>query len=38
MEAKRNACRVLVGTPDERDNLEDLYVGGKIILKWALEK
>jgi hypothetical protein len=38
METKRSECRVLTRTPDERDNLEDLYVGGKIILKWALEK
>jgi hypothetical protein len=22
----------------ERDHLEDLYVGGRIILKWNLEK
>jgi hypothetical protein len=30
---KRIAYRVLVGTPDKRDHLLDLDVGGKIILK-----
>jgi hypothetical protein len=38
MEAKRNAYRTLVGTPDERNHLGDLYVGGKILLNWVLEK
>jgi hypothetical protein len=38
MKAKRNTYRVLVGTPDERDHLEDLYIGGKIILNCVLKK
>jgi hypothetical protein len=35
MGEKRNAYRILVGKPKEK---EDLDVGGKIILKWILEK
>jgi hypothetical protein len=30
---EKNACRILVGKPEER-----LYVGGRIILKWILER
>jgi hypothetical protein len=35
---KRNAYRVLVGEQEEIHHKEDLDVGGKIILKWILEK
>jgi hypothetical protein len=31
---KRNAYRILVGTPDGRRPLEDQDVGGRTILKW----
>jgi hypothetical protein len=33
-----NAYRVLVGRQKERDNYEDVNLGGSIILKWMLEK
>jgi hypothetical protein len=33
---KRNAYRILVGKPEERDHFEDQDVGGWIILKWIL--
>jgi hypothetical protein len=38
MGKKRNAYRVLVGQPEGKNPLEDLDVGGRIILKWILEK
>jgi hypothetical protein len=34
---KRNACRVFWESQKERDNYEDLDVGGRIMLKWILE-
>jgi hypothetical protein len=30
--------RVFVGKPKGRDHLEDLGVGGRIVLKWILNK
>jgi hypothetical protein len=39
MGEKRNAYSVQVGkSQKERDHYEDLYVGGRIILKWISEK
>jgi hypothetical protein len=34
MGGKRNADKVLVGKPDEKDHLEDLVKVVKITLKW----
>jgi hypothetical protein len=34
----RNAYKILVGKPDGRDHSEDLGIGGRIIIKWILEK
>jgi hypothetical protein len=34
---KRNAFRILVGKPEEKHQ-ENLRVGGRIILKWILDK
>jgi hypothetical protein len=33
-----NAYNILVGKPEGKDNLEDLRVDGKVILKWTLRK
>jgi hypothetical protein len=38
MGGKRRACRVLVGKLKERNHLEDLGIGGRIILKRILKK
>jgi hypothetical protein len=38
MEEKLNACRILVGNLKERDHIENLDVGWRIILKWMLRK
>jgi hypothetical protein len=38
MVARRKAYRVFVGIQKERDHQEDLNVGGRITLKWILEK
>jgi hypothetical protein len=38
MGEKRNAYRILVGKPKEGDHYEDLDVGGRIILRWILER
>jgi hypothetical protein len=38
MGAKRNACRILVGKPEEGDHWEDQDIGGWTILKWVLER
>jgi hypothetical protein len=34
MGKKRNAYRISVGKPEVKKPLEDLEVGGRIILKW----
>jgi hypothetical protein len=38
--AKRNAYKILIGKPEGKIPLEDIYVhvGGRIIMKWTLEK
>jgi hypothetical protein len=36
--AKRNAYRILVEKPKERDHSEDQDIGGWIILNWNLER
>jgi hypothetical protein len=33
MGEKKNACRVFVGKPKERNHWEYLHIGGRIILK-----
>jgi hypothetical protein len=38
MEEMRNSCRILVGELEGKDNLEDLGIDGRIILRWSLEK
>jgi hypothetical protein len=38
MGEKRNACRVLERKPEGRRMLGRIGVGGRIILKWILEK
>jgi hypothetical protein len=38
MGEKSNAYRVLVGKPERKRQLGRLYVGGRIILSWILEK
>ena len=35
---RRNAYRILVGKPGERDHLEYLGVDGRIILKWIFKQ
>jgi hypothetical protein len=35
---RRGAYNVLVGRPEERNNLEDTGKKGRIILKWILMK
>jgi hypothetical protein len=35
---KRNAYRLLVGKPGERDHWEDQDIGGWITLRWILER
>jgi hypothetical protein len=35
---RRGAYRVLVGNMKERDNLEDLGIGGRMIVKWIFKK
>jgi hypothetical protein len=34
----RSAYSILVGKPEGRDHLEDIFVDGKIILEWILGK
>jgi hypothetical protein len=36
MGEKRNAYRILVGMPEERDHWENQNVGGWTILEWIL--
>jgi hypothetical protein len=38
MAERTGACRVLVGKPEEKRHLEDLGVGGSLVLKWIFEK
>jgi hypothetical protein len=38
MGEKRNAYRILVGKPEERDHWEDQDVGVWTILKWILAR
>jgi hypothetical protein len=38
MGEKRNACRILVAKPEERDQMKDQDVGGWTILKWILDR
>jgi hypothetical protein len=38
MGEKRNAYRVLVGKPEGKRPLGRLDVGGRIILRWILER
>jgi hypothetical protein len=35
---KRGAQRVMVGNRRERNNMEDLGIDGRLILKWILKK
>jgi hypothetical protein len=35
---KGNACRILAGKPEEKNHCEDQDIGGRIILKWILER
>lgn len=34
---KRTACRVAVGKPEGRNNLEERGIGGRIILEWIIK-
>jgi hypothetical protein len=38
MAERTGACMVLVGKPEEKRHLEDLGVGGILVLKWIFEK
>jgi hypothetical protein len=38
MGEQRNACRILVGSQEERNHWEDQDVGGWTILKYILER
>jgi hypothetical protein len=38
MGENRNTHRVLVGKREGNDHLENLSIGGKIILNWVIEK
>jgi hypothetical protein len=38
MEEIRKAHKMLVESLKERDNLKDLFIDGRIILKWILGK
>ena len=38
MEDRRGAYRVLVGTHNGREHLEDLHIDGRMILKWIFKK
>jgi hypothetical protein len=37
MQARRGTFTVLVGNVRKRDNLEDLGLDGKVILKWVFQ-
>lgn len=34
----RNACKILVGKPEIKGRLKDVFVDDRIILKWTLGK
>jgi hypothetical protein len=38
MREMRNVYKILIGQPDGKRTLEDLGLGGKIILKWISRK
>ena len=38
MGERRGVYRVLVGKPEGRNHLDDLVIGGRIILKWIFRK
>jgi hypothetical protein len=38
MGKKRNAYRIFVGKPEGKKPLGRLFVGGRIILRWILER
>ena len=38
MEDRRGLFKVLVGKPEERNNLQDPGIDGRIILRWILRK
>jgi hypothetical protein len=38
MRVERNAYRILVGKPEEKDHQEDKDIGGWTTLKWILER
>jgi hypothetical protein len=38
MADKRGAQKVLLGNQRERNNMENLGIDGRMILKWILEK
>ena len=37
MRENRSVCRVFVGKPEEKNQLEDLSLGGRVILKLILK-
>jgi hypothetical protein len=37
VEERRNACRILVGTPEKINHQEVLHGDRRMILKWILE-
>jgi hypothetical protein len=38
LEETRNLYGILFGKPEERDDLEELGVDGRVILEWVLNK
>jgi hypothetical protein len=37
MRENRSVCRVFVGKPEEKNQLEDLSLGGRVVLKLILK-